>query len=81
MLDTMGDVRGWIRNGAGRSYGGFKWVSSLVQITWTVIFTCHCWLSALSCHVKRQNLERLICEIALQQISLHLLLSVQVISQ
>lgn len=48
---------------------------------WTVIFTCHCWLRAVSWQCLMVNSERLICEIALQQISLHLLLSVQVISQ
>lgn len=74
----MGDVRGWIRKGAGRSYRDFKWVSSLVQIMWSVIFTCHSWLSAVSWPSWMANSE---CEIALQQIGLHLLLSVQLISQ
>lgn len=48
---------------------------------WPVIFTCHCWLSAVSWSCLMANSECLICEIALQQISLHLLVSVQVISQ
>lgn len=73
----MGDVRGWIRRSAGRSYRDFKWVSSLVQIMWTVIFTCHCWLSAVSWPCWMSNS----CEIALRKIGLHLLFSVQLISQ
>lgn len=47
----------------------------------TVIFTCHCWLSTFSWWCLMANSRRLICEITPQQISLHLLLSVQVISQ
>lgn len=66
LADLMGDLKGCLLLFKSRG------LSYLHVIAGLVLFLGH---------VKRQNSERLICEIALQQISLHLLLSVQVISQ
>lgn len=41
--------KGVDKGGCWQILEGFQWVSSFVQIMWDIMFTCHCWLSAVSC--------------------------------
>lgn len=76
MLDTIGDDRPWITKGAGRSYRDLNGRLLLFRSCGLSYLHVIAGFSAVSWSCLMANLKHLICEIVLQQIRLHLLLSV-----